>query len=238
MSENQRRARVAGVLYFLIGLLGPFVLLYVPGRIIVTGDAAATASHLRTLEPLMRWGVAADFASDILLVFLVLALYRLFKGVSQELAIQLALFGAVVSVPIMFVNTIFELVALTIAKGAPYLAPFDAAQRDALAYVFMRFHSQGIVAVEIFWGIWLIPFGLLVIRSRFIPWFVGALMLIAGAGYIAASFTGIVAPQYAEAVGRVTEITNIGELPIIFWLLIVGAREPRSAPAAHAAARQ
>lgn len=236
MSETKRCARVAGVLYFLIGLLGPYVLLYVPGRIIVSGDAAATANHLRALEPLMRWGIAGDFVSDIVLVFLVLALYKLFKGVSQDLALQLALFGAVISVPIMFVNTMFELGALSIAKGGAFVAAFDPAQRDALAYVFMRLHGQGIVAVEMFWGIWLIPFGILVIRSRFIPWIIGALMLIAGAGYIVASFTGIIAPPYAEAVGRVTEITNIGELPIILWLLIVGAWEPRSAVAASVSA--
>src|SRR2546423_2334836 len=215
MSETRRRARIAGLLYVLVGLLGPFVLLYVPSRIIVRGDAAGTAEHIRSLESLLRLGIAGDLTSSVLLVFLVLALYRLFRGVSQDLAIQLVIFGAVVSVPIMFVNAIFEVGALMLAKGAPFLSAFDQAQRDSLAYLFMRLHGEGINAVEIFWGLWLFPFGLLVIRSRFIPWIIGVLLLVAGVAYVLDAYTTLVAPQYETAISGGVSIMAIGELPII-----------------------
>jgi len=94
-------------------------------------------------------------------------------------------------------------------------------------------HGQGIVVVaRVFWGLWLFPFGICVMRSGFIPRFLGILLMIAGCGCVASSFAELVLPQYAHAVGRVTSILTAAELPIIFWLLIWGATpQRRSAPA-------
>jgi len=85
-------------------------------------------------------------------------------------------------------------------------------------------HGQGLVVASIFWGLWLFPFGMLVMRSGFIPRILGVLLMIAGFGYLTSSFTSLLLPQYAKFVGQFAMVLYFGELPIIFWLLIWGAK--------------
>jgi hypothetical protein len=140
--------------------------------------------------------------------------------------------GALVSVPIVFLNVLNEIAALILVSGANFLSVFDKRQLDALAYLFLRLHSQGIDVVAIFWGLWLFPFGMLVMRSGFIPRVLGVLLIIAGFGNLAGSFASLLLPQHAQLVGQFAMVLAFGELPIIFWLLIWGARLPPSgAPA-------
>src|SRR5574341_706912 len=103
-----------------------------------------------------------------------------------------------------------------------------------LALLFLRLHSQGIVVASIFWGLWLFPFALLVIRSGFIPRVLGVLMMIAGSAYLASAFTTLLLPQYGSLVGQLALVLETGELPIIFWFLLWGTRlRPSGAPAAE-----
>jgi hypothetical protein len=95
-----------------------------------------------------------------------------------------------------------------------------------LAYLFLRLHGQGFVVAAIFWGLWLFPFGILVIRSGFIPRFLSFLLFIAGFAYLVDSFTAVLLPSFRPLVSQVTGILGIAELPIIFWLLIWGAKVP------------
>lgn len=234
MDSNKKTARLAGLLYLLSSLPAPFGLIYVPSKLVVHGDAAATADRIRTSEPLLRSGIAAELLSGTVFIFAVLVLYRLFKPVSEKHALAMMVL-ILLSMPISFFNVLNEVAALNLAQGGTnFLSVVDAHQRDALAYLFMRLHGRGIVVAQIFWGLWLFPFGICVMRSGFIPRFIGALLMIAGTGYVADSFAELVLPHYADAVGRVTMITNFGELPIIFWLLIWGAKPQRgSVPAAQ-----
>jgi len=235
MDSTKKIARRAGLLYFLFSLPGPFALLYVPGKLFVKGDAAATADRIRGSENLLRMGIGAELICFAGFIFVGLALYRLFKPVSEGHALALLILD-LVPVPISFLCVLFEVAALDFAGGggdAQFLSAFDAHKRDALAYEFLRLHGQGFNVAGVFWGLWLIPMGICAIRSGFIPRIVGILLIIAGCGYVASSFASLALPQYAHAVGRVTEITNLGELPIIFWLLIWGAKPQRaSAPVA------
>jgi hypothetical protein len=157
----------------------------------------------------------------------------LFKAVDETLAKQVVILGALLSVPIMFVNVLNNIAALVLVSGADFLSVFEKPQLDALAYLFLRLHSQGITVASIFWGLWLFPFGMLVIRSGFIPRVFGFLLIIAGGAYLASSFATLVLPRYAELVEKVAMPLYFGELPIIFWLLIWGAKaRPTDAPAA------
>jgi hypothetical protein len=221
---------LAGLLYLLLALSAPIGLLIVPGKLIVSGNAAATADNLRASEGLLRLGIASELFHQVLGIYLVLVLYRLFKPVHEGYARQLVALGALVSVPIVFVNVLNEIAALILAKGADFLNVFDPAQRDALAYLFIRLHNQGITVASIFWGLWLFPFGILVIRSGFIPRVLGVLLMIAGSAYVANAIVALGLPHLVPSIGKYALPLEAGELPIILWLAIWGAR-PRPAEA-------
>jgi Domain of unknown function (DUF4386) len=140
-----------------------------------------------------------------------------------------------ISMPISFFSVINELAALIVVNGASSLTGFDQHQLDILAYLFFRLRNQGILIAQIFWGLWLVPFGILVIRSGFIPRFIGYLLFIAACGYVADSFTAVLIPAYRPSVGQVAGILETAELSIILWLLIWGARVPAESIPARAA---
>lgn len=223
--DSQRKAiRTGGLLYFLMALTAPFGLLYVPSAIIVAGDAQTTAANIRSSEMLFRLGIGSELFHQAIAVFLVLALYRLFRPVNEIHARLLVTLGALVSVPIMFVNVLNEIAALTLVSGAGFLLVFQQNQLDALALMFVQLHTTGIDVASIFWGLWLFPFGILVIRSGFIPRFLGVLLYIAGSAYLLSFFTSLILSQYSELVGKFAMILEVGELPIVFWFLYRGLR--------------
>jgi hypothetical protein len=220
MKSIKSQARRAGLLYFVGSLAGPFSLLYVPSHLIVSGDATATANHLRASESLLRAGMAGELFGSVMFIFIALALYHLFRSVDERHAVGMATL-LMISIPISILAVLNELAALGCANGAPILSAFDPHQLDALAYLFMRLHGRALVLAEIF-------FGVLVLRSGFIPRILGVLLLIAGVGYLADSLTTLVLPAYADFVDRFSKFLTAGELPIIFWLLIWGVRIKRS----------
>ena len=229
MEATRRTARLAGLLYLVSSLPAPFALIYVPGRLLVEGNAAATGERLRSLESLLRWGLAAELFSSVVFIFVALTLYRLFRPVSAGPALAMLVL-ILISFPITFGNVLFELAALDLAGGGArpsILSILGPSQNDALAYSAMHLHHQGYMLAQIFWGLWLFPFGVCVRRSGFIPPILGALLMIAGCGYVANSFAALVLPRYLPAVDQITTITNLAEVPIIFWLLIWGARPQR-----------
>jgi hypothetical protein len=207
-----------------IAIIAPIGLMYVPGQLIVPGDAAATAGRLRASEWLLRLSIASELSHQIIGIFLALALYRLFKTVNEYLATLVVILGLLLSLPIVFVNVLNEIAALILVGGATFLSVFDQPQRDALAYLFIRLHGQGIQIAAIFWGLWLFPFGMLVIRSRFIPRTFGVLLMVAGCAYLASCVTSLLLPQFANPVGQAAGLLEAAEVPIIFWLAIWGAK--------------
>ena len=224
MRTTKQQARFAGLLYFLLALSAPWGLMVVPGKLIVSGNATATADNLRASEGLMRLGIASELVHQAIAVFLLLELYKLFKPVDVGLSRQLVALGALLSVPIMFVNVLNDVAALYLVSGSETLSAFTRPQLDSLAYLFVYLHGKGVIVASIFWGLWLFPFALLVFRSRFIPRIFGYLLLIAGSAYLLDSFVTLVVPRYAELTGRIAMPLAVAEVPIIFWLLIWGAK--------------
>ncbi len=223
MNSRQKSARIAGLLYLLLAVTGVFSLMYVPSTLFVFGDATATADNIMSSELLFRAGILSGLISNVIFVFLVLALYRLLKDISHKLA-KIMVILVVISVATSFANTFNQIAALIVLSSADILSGFDKPQLDAAAYVFLRLHSQGIEIIQVFWGLWLFPFGLLVYKSGFIPKILGVLLFIAGFAYLVSTFVFLVLPQYAAAISTPVTILEVGELPIIFWLLIVGAK--------------
>src|SRR5712692_6988263 len=224
MNSTKKTARLAGILYLLGGITAPFSLIYLPRTLVVPGDATATANHVRASETLLRMGVASELIFSIVFIFVVLTLYRLFKGVDEKQALAM-LTLLLISVPISLLNVLNEIAALNLASGADFLSVFDKRQLDALVLLFLRLHGQGLLVAGIFWGLWLFPFGILVMRSGFIPRVLGVFLIIACFGYLASSFTFLLLPAYGHIVSRFAMVLTLGELPIILWLLIKGAED-------------
>jgi hypothetical protein len=224
VNSTKKAARVAGLVYLLAALPGPFVLLYIPGKIIVRGDAAATAHNILASESLFRIGIAGEMITAAAFLLVPLALYRLLAGVNKSQATLMVILFAV-SVPISFMNAVNSIAARTLVRGENFLSVFDQPQREALAMLFLRLHSQGFVAAQIFWGLWLLPFGLLVYRSRFLPRVLGVWLIINCFAYLADSLTSLFWPAYVHAVSQVTLVPKFGEVAVMFWLLIMGAKE-------------
>lgn len=223
MNSTKKTARIAGFLYLLLALTGAFSILYVPSTLVVFGDAAATAERIASSQLLFRAGILSGIVSHVIFVLLVLVLYHLLREISRKQAMLMVTL-VVISVATGFVNTINQLGALIALSGADFLSAFEEPELDALAYLFIRLHSHGIQIIQIFWGLWLFPFGLLVYRSRFIPKILGVLVIIAGVGYLLGTITFLILPQYQSALSTPIMILEMGELPIILWLLIVGVK--------------
>jgi len=186
-------------------------------------------------ESLFRLGIVSQLLASVLWLFVPLALYRLLKEVDQALAVLMVILGSLMQVPIFFFNTVNDAAALLFARGGDFLTVFDKPQRDAFAMLFLRLHHQGDLANEIFWGLWLIPFGLLVYRSRFLPRFLGVWLMAGCFGYLALSFTGLLFPQYEDKVFTYAQPLMIGEVATMLWLVIMGAKEQRLAGGSHLA---
>ena len=217
------QARRAGLLYAIPGLTVPFALLYLPRAVFVSGDPGATAERIRAARWMIELGMAAELVNCSMMILAMLALYRLFRQTSQPLAAAMvALF--LVSVPLQLANLLNYAAALMMTSGSPTLGAFSQEQLDALAYTFMRLHSRGIVLAQVYWGLWLIPYGLVVRRSGFIPAWLGIPLLVAGVAYVAHSVTTLFFPQYSGAVSPVALALGTGEVPILAWLIGWGAR--------------
>src|SRR6184192_4356553 len=231
MSSARNPGRVVGYWYLLLVLLGPLRLIYIPNKLFVQGDAAATASNIAVHEWLFRFGMLSDLLGAVVLIFLVLAFYRLFKGVDQQLAVLLVIVGGVMPALINFVNVVSDAGALMVAQsgsagGADFLSVFDKPQRDAMVMLFVCLHHHQIVAAEILWGLWLFPMGALTYKSGFLPQFIGVWLIVNGVAYVVLSLTGLFFPEYQDKVFLYSQPALFGELAIMLWLVIKGARPP------------
>src|ERR1700737_362237 len=225
MHPTDKAARIAGAVYLSLVLTAPFSLLYIPGKLIVRGNAAATANNILTHEMLFRVCIVADLFSSVIFICLGLALYRLLSSVNKMWAGAMVTL-VLVSATIGFMNVLNNIAALTLFRGADFLAVFEKPQRDALAYLFVRLHNQGQFINEIFWGLWLLPFGLLVYRSGFLPRFLGVWLMLACFGWLVLSLIALLFPPYYEVAFRIAQPVLLGELAILLWLLIKGAKVP------------
>src|SRR6266487_1930023 len=196
MHPTVKAARIAGAIYLSMVITGPFSLIYVPSKLIVRGNAAATADNILAHETMFRLSILADLVGQVIFICLAIALYRLLSGVNKIWAALMVAF-VLVSAAVGFVNTLNDIAALILFRGADFLAVFDKPQRDALGMLFIRLHSQGILIDEMFWGLWLFPFGLLVYRSGFLPRFIGVWLMINCFGYVVLSVTALILSIFA-----------------------------------------
>ncbi len=231
MTFTRNPGRFAGLLYVLTSVVGFFAMGYVPDKLVVPGNAAATVNNIAVHEMLFRFGIAGQLVGQAAFIFVALALYKLLEGVNRRHASVMVIL-IVVSIPIAFVNELNSLAALALVRGADFLSIVEKPQRDAFAMLFINLHGRGLVVAELFWGLWLFPLALLVYRSRFLPRFLGVWLALAGAAWVILSLVSILLPQYQNKVYTYTQPAVIGEIVFMLWLLIKGAKPPAMVAAA------
>jgi len=229
MESIRKAARLTGGVYLAVVISGIFVLMYVPGRLFVTDNAAATVNNILAHQTLFRAYIIVGVISELLFITVVLLLYRLLEDVHQLLAMIMVLLVLLIA-PLAFLSAMNQVATLAFVRGDALLNVFDKPQRDALATLLIANDQTGTLIAEIFWGLWLLPLGTLVFRSGFLPRFLGVWLIINGLAYLVISMTGLLLPQYVHTVFLAAQPALMGELALTFWLLIVGARVPRSAP--------
>jgi len=223
MASRKNTAKLAGLLYFLLSVQAPISLLYVPSHILVKNNAAATTNNILSHEFLFRLSIMSQLASAIIFLYLAFVLYRLFKQVNHHQAGLLVAF-VLAQVIITFVFETFNFTSLMIAKGE-VLQSLPAEQKQAWVMLLLKMHSYGLAVQEIFWGFWLLPFGLLVYKSGFIPKIFGFFLIFGSVCWVVDSVSFLLFPAYHTVISpRIMNVIWIGEIPILLWLLIMGAK--------------
>ena len=215
----QRYARVAGVLFLISLVAGGFGEAYVPGKLIVSGDAAATAANLKNFDFLYRLGFASFLIESLCDTALVLLLYVLLKPVNRALSLLAAFFG-LVGTALFAVAEMFFFAPPLIMGGAGYLQTFSPEQLNALVMLSLRFFGFASMIYSAYYGMsWLVR-AYLIFRSGYLPKFLGILMAIGGLGFVVRNFAMILAPSYAYNVLLV--LLFPGALALTIWLLVKG----------------
>jgi Domain of unknown function (DUF4386) len=221
---DAKTSKAAGLLYILAGLTGAFGIVVVPRLLIVRGDMAATAGRILGSESLFRLGLAGELTSAVGLIFLVRALHRLFKETDERLASLMVTF-ILASVPISFMNALNGLAALDLLSSSDGASAFDQHQVNVLAAASLGSHSQGFVINGFFWGLWLLPLGVLVMRSGFAPRALGLVVIVAGVAYVTNSSSSLLGLPYREFTSPgATILEGLGEVSMVVWLLTTGAK--------------
>jgi hypothetical protein len=228
MADRQLHARIAGLLYLIVVVSGIFSLAYVPGQLIVDGDIGATIANIVMRAPLYRLGILAGMICYTAFLLLPLAMYRLFAPWSPALAAAMVAL-ATVSVPIAFGSLQSQMDLLALAEGSAGAA--GNGQREALTALALQSSDDALRLVKLFWGLWLLPLGLLVLRSRLLPALLGVLLIAGCAGYLIDVVVRLLAPDALGAAARYVRLpATFGEIGTCLWLLIFGVREAARVP--------
>jgi Domain of unknown function (DUF4386) len=234
----QRYARIAGVLLLISLVAGGFGEAYVPFRIIVGGDAAATAANLTNFAGLYRLGFAAFLIESLCDIALALILYALLKPVSRELSLLAGFFGLMGTALFAFAE-LFYFAPIVITGGAgTYLKTFSPEQLNALMLLSLKLYGFAGMIFTAYYGMAWIVRSYLMFRSGYLPKFLAVLMAIGGLGFVVKNFAMILAPAYASDVFLMLMFP--GALALTIWLLVKGIdvgkwNEPK--PAARADVR-
>lgn len=226
MTSTKTRARIAGALYLLVAIGGGFaqsVRLSVVG-----GDAAATAANIAQHAALFRTALAADLVDFVCFLGIGLLLYGLLKPVNPEVALTMLVINAV-SVAMQAINMTLHAAALLVATSPAYGASTSSAQ------LFLDLHQQGYLASQVFFGLYLLPLGYLVFRSRMFPRALGVVLIVGCGGYLAGVAASYLSPTLESSTATYFGLLGgVAEICFLLWLLIIGARVSATAPARSA----
>jgi hypothetical protein len=226
VGSPKRLARIAGLLYLVVGILGGFAFAAVYSTMYVAGDAAATASNLVANAGLVRIGVAADLIQVTFWVFLSLTLYSLLRHVNAYAARAMVVL-VVIGASLSFLNILFEFQGMRVATDPTYTAALGTAGSNALAMVMLDLQHYGYYIAGIFFGLWLVPLGYLAFKSGMLPKVLGVVLVVGGIGYLFDTLAAFVAPELTATIHPVAALLGIvAEVSLLAYLLVKGVRSP------------
>ncbi|KPM47219.1 DUF4386 domain-containing protein [Jiulongibacter sediminis] len=221
MKNLKKDARIAGLWYLFMGITGMLGLMYVPGQIYIAGNSSQTAQNILNQEGLFRFGILANLLCQTSFLFLALAFQKLFDGVSDYWS-KLLKTLVTAAVPIAFFNALLLIAALLVLKENG----LEQNQKEALSNLFIQINSFGTMAVQVFWGLWLLPLGMLFIRAEFMPKLIGYFLIAGCVAYLFESLMGVMNAPFKETVTPYLMLPlSLGEFSAIFWLLIKGVKK-------------
>jgi len=221
----RKTARMAG-LFYLIFILTTVSATYIRGRFIVAGDAAATASNIVASQGLFRVGFVTELVSAVFFLLAAWALYVLLKPVNRNLALLFLLLN-LGGVAVECINALNLYAALQFLSGANYLAAFQTGQLQALAMSYLDLYTNGFLIAQIFFSAWLLPLGYLVYKSRFLPKFLGLLLILDFFGNMSWFLQGFLLPDYKILAYPGNAISFIAEIALTVWLLVMAVKEQK-----------
>ena len=219
MRSMQTYARVAGILFLISMVAGFFGEFYAPSRLIVSGDAAATAKNIVAFNSLFRVGFASYLVEAVCDIALSLVMYLLLRPVRKDLALLAAFFG-LVSTAVFAVAELFYFGSSVILGGADYLKTFSPDQLNTLGLLSLKMYGLGGGIFMVFYGIATLLRGYLIYRSGYLPKALGVLLALAGLGFIVSNFVLVLAPAYASDLLLLPMF--VAGVSMTVWLLIKG----------------
>jgi hypothetical protein len=226
MTSRNKTARVAGILYLILILFGIISLAYIPSLLIDRESAAKTFENITNSEFLFRLGIVSGIITFLIYILLPLALYKLLHEVNNVYASLMVIF-ALISVPIFFVNILNKFSVLTLINNTEYLKKFGETELQTQVMLHIESYYNGIEISQIFWGLWLFPFGYIVYKSGFLPKILGIFLMLGCIGYLTTFFGGFLYSDFNKTI--ISEIVRypatIGEIGICLWLLIMGTNK-------------
>jgi hypothetical protein len=225
MNSPKRLARIAGVLYLLVGIFGGFAEGFVEPKMYAAGNAAATAGNVVANAGLVRMGVVADLLDQTFFIFLAMALYILLKHVHKNVARAMVIIVAL-AVGITCLNTVFEFEGLRVATGAVNLTALGTGGSHALVLLLLDTQHYGILIAQIFFGLWLIPLGYLAYKSAgWFPRWLGVLLVVGGVCYLVDLLALFLVPDFGQTIHTFIVIPSaLAEISMVLYLLVIGVK--------------
>lgn len=225
VNSLKKTAKLAGLFWLLGAAIASFGVVYVRPKLIVFGDAAATANNILANESLFRLGIVSNLLGQIFLLFFGIMTFRLFKEFNKTWA-RLFLTFVLMSSAVAVINSLNNIAALVVLSKADYLNAFGQEQLNALMMLFLRVNNYGVGLAELFLAPYLFALGLLIVKSGFVPKILGILLFVGSLGFTVNTITKILVPQFYPA--TFTQLAMLGGsllMPTILWFLIKGVKE-------------
>lgn len=237
--STRRIARTAGALYLINVIAGIFSLMYVPSQTGGHGDPVAAVQNILAHEALFRAGIAAGLFCYIEFLLLPLLLYRLLGAANKGAAVLMVVL-ALISVPLSISSLQYKLDILTLLSHAPWLRALTMEQLQTQVMQLLGAYGNALLLAQVFWGLWLIPLGWLVIRSRQLPRVLGVMLVLGGLSYGVDFIGQLLVPGYNDSAlaGYTTLPAALGEIGTCLWLLIAGAKPAMQQPVTTTSARR